>query len=203
MRCTYFAQRRARRPHHPIPPEYSHVMYLDSLKNLKKKDYTHVKSVLDSAMLTFSLSGGYIKVKRHRKTGLVFRHKTDFCCIQQPHTSKADGFYLMHHLLEYRRGNQRLRVSASTEDAEIVSWATNIGKTLDHRIRAEFYHVQCELAQVMMKQVLEPTGVFYHPPITRADVRALLLAQHLDLKPFKKLGCFLPNYEDWTADMED
>ena len=112
--------------------EYSHAMYLDSSKNLTKKDYTHVKSVLDSALLTFRLSGGYIKVKRHRKTRLVFRHKTDFCCIQQPHNTRADGFYLVHHLLEYRRDNQRLCMSATTEDAEIVSWATSIGKTLDH-----------------------------------------------------------------------
>ena len=176
---------------------------LDSSKNLRKKDYKHIKSVLDSALLTFSLSGGYIKVKKYRNRGLAFGHKTDFCCIQQPHTSMADGFYLMHHLLEYRRDNQRLRMSATTEDAEIVSWATSIGRTPDHRIRAEFYHVQCELAQVIMKQVLEPTGMFYHGPITREDVRALLLAQRLDLKPFKKLGCFLPDYEDWTADMED
>ena len=57
-------------------------MYLDSLKNLKKKDYKHIKSVLDSALLNFSLSGGYIKVKRHMKNGLVFRLKTDFCRIQ-------------------------------------------------------------------------------------------------------------------------
>ena len=113
-------------------PEYSHAMYLDSSKNLRKKNYTHVKSVLNSAMLTFSLSGGYIKVKRHRKTGLVFRHKTDFYCIQQPHHSRADGFYLMHHLMEYRRDNQRLRMSATTEDAKIVSLATSIGKTPDH-----------------------------------------------------------------------
>ena len=74
----------------------------------------------------------------------------------------ADGFYLMHHLREYGRDNQRLRMSATTEDAEIVSLATSIGKTPDHRIRAEFYHVQCELAQVMMKQVLEQTGMLYH-----------------------------------------
>ena len=73
-------------------PEYSHAMYLDSSKNLKKMDYTHVKSVLDSALLTFSLSGGYIKVKKYRNHGLAFEHKTDFCCIQQPHTSRADGF---------------------------------------------------------------------------------------------------------------
>jgi hypothetical protein len=94
-------------------------------------------------------------------------------------------------------------MSATTNDAEIVNWATSIGKTADHRIRAEFYQVQCELAQVIMKQVLEPTGMLYHGPIMREDVRALLVAQRLDLKPFKKLGCFLPDYEDWTADMED
>ena len=63
-------------------PEYSHAMYLDSSKNLKKKDYTHVKSVLDSALLTFSLSGGYIKVKKYRgRGGLALGHKTNFCCI--------------------------------------------------------------------------------------------------------------------------
>ena len=109
----------------------------------------------------------------------------------------------MHPLIEYKRDNQRLRMSATSNDAEIVNWATSIGKTSNHRIRAEFSHVQCELAKVVMKQVVEPRGMFYLGPITREDVRALLLAQHLDLKPFKKLGCFLPDYEDWTADMED
>ena len=94
-------------------------------------------------------------------------------------------------------------MSPTSNDAEIVSWATNIGRTPDHRIRAEFYHVQCELAQVIMKRVLEPTGMFYHGPMSREDVRTLLSAQRLDLKPFTKLGCFLPDYEDWTADMEE
>ena len=183
-------------------PEYSHAMYLDSSKNLKKKDYTHVKRVLDCALWTFSLTGGYIKVKKTRNKAPAFGHKTDFCCIQQPNNRMADGFYLMNHLMEYRRDNQRLRMSATTEDAEIVSSATSIGKTPDHRIRAEFYHVQCELAQVIMKQVLEPTGMFYHGPITRVDVRALLVAQRLDLKPLTKLGCFLPDYEDWNADLK-
>ena len=65
-------------------PEYSHAMYFDLSKNLNKKDYTHVKSVLDSAILTFNLSGGYIKVKRHRKNGLFFRHKTDLASRSGP-----------------------------------------------------------------------------------------------------------------------
>ena len=107
---------------------------MDSSKNIKKKDYTHIKSVLNSALLTFSMSGGYIKVKKYRKNGLVFSHKTDFCCIQQPKDSKADGFYLMHHMIEYRRDNQRLGMSATSSDAEIVNWATSIGRTPDHRI---------------------------------------------------------------------
>jgi hypothetical protein len=49
----------------------------------------------------------------------------------------------MHHMLDYRRDNQRLRMSPTSNDAEIVNWATSIGRTLDHRIRGEFYHVQC------------------------------------------------------------
>ena len=103
--------------HIVLSPEYSHAMYLDSSKNLSKKDYKHIKSVLDSALLTFSLSGGYIMVKKYRNCGLAFGHKTDFYCIQQPHTSMADGFYLMHHLLEYTRDNQCLRMSPTTNDA--------------------------------------------------------------------------------------
>ena len=118
LRCTYFAQWGGVLI--VLYPEYFHAMYFDSSKNIRKKDYTHIKSVLDNALLTFSLSGGYIKVKKHRKNGLGFGHKTHFYCIQLPYTSKADGFYLMHHLIEYRRDNQHLHMSATTNDAEIV-----------------------------------------------------------------------------------
>ena len=31
-------------------PRYSHALYLDSSKNINKKDYTHIKSVPDSAI---------------------------------------------------------------------------------------------------------------------------------------------------------
>ena len=82
--------------------------------------------------------GGYIKVKRHRKNGLGFGHKTNFCCIQQLYTIKADGFYRMHHQIKYRRDNQRLRMSATSSDAEIVNWATSIGRTPDHRTELIF-----------------------------------------------------------------
>lgn len=135
-------------------PQYSHALYLDSAKNSKKRDYTHIKSVLDIAILSFSLIGGYIQVKKYTNKGSAFSYKTDFCCIQQLNVSKADGFHLMHHMIEYRRYKQRLRMSAPSVDAEIVNWATSIARTTDHRNRAEFYHIQCELAQVIMKQVV-------------------------------------------------
>ena len=94
-------------------------------------------------------------------------------------------------------------MSATSGDAEIVNWAPIIGRTPDHRIRAEFYHIQCELAQVIMKQVVEQGGMFFHGPMRRENVRELLRAQRLDLKPFNKLGSFIPDYEDWGADMEE
>ena len=47
-------------------PQYSYALYLDSSMNIKKKDYTHIKNVLDSAIFTYSLTGGYIKAKNTR-----------------------------------------------------------------------------------------------------------------------------------------
>ena len=102
MGCTYFAQRRARRPHHPLP-RYFHALYLDSSKNMNKKDYTHIKSVLDSAMFYYDARGGEVKDKKRRDGRLDFGHKTNFCCIQQPSDSLSGGFSVLHHMLEYRR----------------------------------------------------------------------------------------------------
>ena len=33
-------------------PRFSHALYLDSLENMKKKDYTHINSILDSAIFS-------------------------------------------------------------------------------------------------------------------------------------------------------
>ena len=82
---------------------YSNALYLDSSKNMNKKDYTHVKSVLDSAIFTYGLRGGEITVKKTRNRAPAFGHKTDFCCIQQPSDTLSDGFYVLPHMLEYTR----------------------------------------------------------------------------------------------------
>ena len=84
-------------------PRYSHALYLDSSKNINKKDHTHIKSVLDSAIFMYGVRGGEIKTKKTKNHRVAFGHKTDFCCIQQPSDSLNDGFYVLHHMLEYRR----------------------------------------------------------------------------------------------------
>ena len=63
-------------------PRFSHALYLDSSKNIHKKDYTHIKDVLDSAMFYYQARGGEVKDKKRRGGRLAFSHKTDFCCIQ-------------------------------------------------------------------------------------------------------------------------
>ena len=39
--------------------------------------------------------------------------------------------------------------------------AKNLGDIEDHRLRAAFYNIQRELAQIIMKEVVGKTGMFY------------------------------------------
>ena len=89
-------------------------------------------------------------------------------------------------------------MSPRSGDAHILQWAKDIGDIEDHRLRAEFYNIQSELAQIIMKEVLEKTGMFYEEgQMSREDVRTRVAAQHLDPKPFNKLGDYLPNSDGW------
>ena len=47
-------------------PRFAHALYLDSSKSIHKKDYTHIKSVLDSAMFYYDARGGEVKDKKKR-----------------------------------------------------------------------------------------------------------------------------------------
>ena len=109
---------------------------------MNKKDYTHIKSVLDNAILSYDLRSGEITLKKTRNRAPAFGHKSNFCCIQQPSDTLSDGFYVLHHMLEYRRDHQDLRMSPKSGDAHIIQWAKNVGDISDHQLRAEFYHIQ-------------------------------------------------------------
>ena len=104
-------------------------------------------------MFYYGAWGGEVKDKKKRDGRPAFGHKTNF--IQQPSDSLNDGFYVLHHMLKYRRDHQNLRMSPRSGDAHILQWAKNLGDIEDHRLRAEFYHIQRELAQIIMKEVVE------------------------------------------------
>lgn len=89
-------------------------------------------------------------------------------------------------------------MSPTSGDAHILQWVRIVRDIEDHQLRAEFYHIQRELAQIIMKEVLEKTGLFYEEgQMSREDVRTRIAAQCLDLKPFSKLGDYLPDLDGW------
>ena len=82
-------------------PRFSHALYLDMSKNMNKKDYTHIKSVLDSAIFFYGVRGGEIKTRKTKNRRPAVGYRTDFCSIQQLSDTLSDGFYVLHHMLEY------------------------------------------------------------------------------------------------------
>jgi hypothetical protein len=66
---VYFAQRGGTRRSHRSSPVF--LPRSDPSKNIEKKDYKHIKYVLDRALLGFSMWGGYIQ--RKKKGRAVFR----------------------------------------------------------------------------------------------------------------------------------
>ena len=53
-------------------PRFSHALYLDSSKNIHKKDYTHIKDVLDNAMFYYQARGGEVRDKKRRGGRVAF-----------------------------------------------------------------------------------------------------------------------------------
>ena len=89
-------------------------------------------------------------------------------------------------------------MSPRSGDAHILQWAKDIGDIEDHRLRAEFYNIQREVSQIIMKEVVEKTGMFYgEGQMSREDVRTWIASQRLDMKPFTKLEDYLPDMDGW------
>ena len=94
-------------------------------------------------------------------------------------------------------------MSPRSGDAHILQWAKDIGDIEDHRLRAEFYNIQRELAQIIMKEVVGKIGMFYEEgQMSREDVRTWIASQRLDMKPFTKLEDYLPDMDGWHDMLE-
>ena len=89
-------------------------------------------------------------------------------------------------------------MSPRSGDAHILQRAKDIGDIEDHRLRAELYNIQRELAQIIMKEVVGKTRMFYgEGQMSREDVRTWIASQRLDMKPFTKLEDYLPDMDGW------
>jgi hypothetical protein len=143
------------------------------------------------------MRGGHMEIRKQRKNKPGFSHKTNFCSIHQPTTSKNDGFYLLHLMMEFRRDHQQLRMT-TRNDEHIRKWAESLGDEPDYKLRDDFFRIQKDIATIIMKEVVEEKGMFHHGPISRADVRTRIGMQRQDLTPFTKLGCILPDMDGWN-----
>ena len=94
-------------------------------------------------------------------------------------------------------------MSPRSGNAHILQWAKDIGDIEDHRLRAEFYNIQRELAQIIMNEVVGKTGMFYEEgQMSREDVRTRVAIQRLDVKPFTRLKDYLPDFDGWHDMLE-
>jgi hypothetical protein len=77
-----------------------------------------------------------------------------------------------------------------------MTWAKNLAEP-DYKVRDDFFRILKDIATIVMKEVVDEKGMFYHGPISRADVKARIGMQRLDITPFNKLGCVLPDMDGW------
>jgi len=98
-------------------------------------------------------------------------------------------------MMEFRKDQQLLRM-ASKDDDHIMKWANNLAEP-DYKVRDDFFRILKDIATIIMKEVVDEKGMFYHGPISRADVKTRVGMQLLDITPFKKLGCVLPDMDGW------
>ena len=177
-------------------PRVSHAVYFDPSRDYEKKDYTHIMNILDDALQGFSIRGGHMQIRKQRNKKTGFAHKTNFCCIHVPKPSKKDGFYILHLMIEFSMDHLKLRITNRNDD-HIHKWVESHGEA-DYKLRDDFFRIQRDIATIIMKEVVNEKGKFYHGPISRADVRTHIGMQRHDLMLFKKLGSILDDMEGWN-----
>ncbi|KAK1604030.1 hypothetical protein QYE76_027703 [Lolium multiflorum] len=84
-----------------VHPQHSHAVYLDSGRD-HKKDYTHIKALLNDALTGFANKAGPLKVERKSRGGLVLTHTTNFPCLRQSTEDNGmDAWYAILQMQEY------------------------------------------------------------------------------------------------------
>jgi hypothetical protein len=116
---------------------YMRTLFLDSGSAIKK-NYTHVKIVLDDALTKYVHEGGSFKSKRPTKHGMyTFLHTMSFPCIKQPEGSHKEAYYALYHMLAMVRDRKNLTLLESLQP-----WAQKLAMIDDANLRGQFYRIQ-------------------------------------------------------------
>jgi hypothetical protein len=124
-----FAQRQILHAHPHLPDVYAYPVF--GLGSAIKKNYTHVKIVLDDALTKYVHQGGSFKSKRPTKHGMyTFLHTTSFPCIKQPEGSHKDAYYALYHMLALVWDQKNLTLPESLQP-----WAQKLAMIDDDNLR--------------------------------------------------------------------
>jgi hypothetical protein len=94
---------------------YMRTVFLD-MGSAIKKNYTHVKIVLNDALTKYVHQGGSFKTKRTTKHDMyTFLHTTSFLCIKQPEGSHKQAYYALYHMMAYIRDKKNLMLPESLQ----------------------------------------------------------------------------------------
>ena len=88
-------------------PKLASSLFLDA-GSYEKKDYTHIKMVIDDALNGFVYQGGKVTRPNIRREKNAFRHSLEFPCIKKAPGSMRDAWYLILQTREYLMDEERL-----------------------------------------------------------------------------------------------
>ena len=162
-------------------PKESLAVYLDSGSDVTSKDYTKIKAVLNDALSAYAeKEEGIIKRKNTWRGKNIFGHKLVFPCIKQAPSTKMEAWYLIHHMREYIKDQQRLQFPSALD-----RWCKNLAEASDAVIRKEFGCNQQMIAAIICNDVLDKSGVFFNgfAVPSNTEIQNRLTAQG-DPRPF-------------------
>lgn len=169
-------------------PRLGHALYLDSTRS-EKKDYTRLRKVLNDALngCNVKLGGNFVSKKGIKAdTPVIFGHKTDFCCVQQPKESRRDAYYVILHMMEYARSRDTFKKAT-----DVIDWGKRMAEITDEDLRLEFLRIQLTLAKIINKDVYLPGGMFHVDRLPPQEVEDRL-RQLGDSKPVDIKASILP-----------
>ncbi|KAK1641835.1 hypothetical protein QYE76_059640 [Lolium multiflorum] len=169
-----------------VHPQHSHAVYLDSGRD-RKKDYTHIRALLNDALTGFANKAGPLKVERKSRGGLVLTHTTNFPCLRQSTPDNGmDAWYAILQMQEYIKYADDMLLPENLRNR-----FANMVDVPDREIRKNWGRIQQFICTIILQDVNNRSGEFFYgyglPPNDEIELR---LEMSRDERPFNSLeGC--------------